>query len=252
LSVPLIRHPVLELPGVAHGFTTRAGGVSLGGLDSLNLGRRPDERPEHLAENWRRVAAALDRRWSAAEVALVQQVHGAEVAVASRGTGPDGALTDADAVIADEPGVIVAVRVADCVPILVASPSGVAAIHAGWRGTAGGVVAAAIAALVELTGDRPEQMAAAIGPHISAAVYEVGDEVVRAIAATGVPETAFVRPGARPHVDLGAAVAHQLAAAGLTRVGSVGLCTVGDPRFFSHRRDGAATGRSAAVIARVG
>jgi YfiH family protein len=159
-------------------------------------------------------------------------------------------VAEADAAICTTPGILLAVRVADCVPVLVASPHGVAVAHAGWRGAAAGVVSCAVAALVEETGDSPTEMTAAIGPHISGRVFEVGDEVVEALRKAGIPERLFLRerPHRRPLVDLCAAVEWQLLEGGVLRVDPMGLCTVMDHRFFSHRREGPHTGRTAGII----
>jgi YfiH family protein len=257
--VPLFTAPGLAaLAGVAHGFTTRAGGVSGAPFcargEGLNLARRPGERDEALRENWRRVAAALGGR----DVAVVEQVHGGEVAVVGAGARPDplAPLGRADALVTAAPGVVLAVRVADCAPVLLAAPGprpAVAAVHAGWRGAAARVVPAALDALLRLSGAAPEEVRAVIGPHIGPAAFEVGPEVVRALAATGVSAAAFARAGprGRPHVDLGAVLAAQLAARGVRAVERAGPCTVEDGRVWSHRRDGDAGGRQAGVIALV-
>jgi YfiH family protein len=253
-AAPLIRSAALDRPGVAHGFTTREGGVSVGPLASLNLRRRPGETPEALTENWARVLAALDERLEVGSVALLSQVHGNAVVRVGAGAGPLAAVAEADGAITTEPGVVLVVGVADCVPVLVASPGGVAVAHAGWRGTVAGVVPATIAALAEATGDDPAAMTAAIGPHISAEVYEVGPEVVAGLESAGLDLDRVTRPGqrGRPHADLGAAVAEQLRRSGVGTVDRLGLCTVRDPRFFSHRRDGEGAGRFSGVITRTG
>lgn len=251
--VPLLHGALLSLVrGVAHGFSTREGGVSEGSLGPLNLARRPEEREEALVENWRRVVAALAPGLAPERVAIVHQVHGADVLRVSRGRGPLAPMGEADALITTEPGLVLAVRTADCVPVLMAAPGGVAAAHAGWRGTVAGVVPAAVQALCEATGAPPARVVAAIGPHISGAAYEVGPEVVEGLRRAGVPEASFLRPGPGPrdHVDLGGAVEAQLRAAGVLRIDRVAGCTFGEPRFHSHRRDGAAAGRQAGLIAR--
>lgn len=249
--VPLVRSPGLERRRVPHGFTTREGGVSSGGLATLNLGQKAIEAPGVLTRNWDRVAAALQPGWTADRVALVSQVHGPTVLRAEAPTGWEGTLGEADAVVTTERGLILAVRVADCVPVLIRSPGGVAAVHSGWRGTAKNVVRAAVSALAEITGDDPASMVAAVGPCISGDAYEVGDEVVDGLRASGLEDGAFLVGGfARAHVDLSRAVAAQLRGAGVGEVDEIRACTVQDRRFYSHRRDGPATGRFAGVIAR--
>lgn len=249
--VPLLRASSLAaLTAVAHGFTTRAGGVSEAPYEGLNLGRRPGERVEALRENWRRLAASLDAALGADDVALVEQVHGGEVVVVERAPGPLTPAGRADALVTTTPGIVLAVRAADCAPVLLAAPGGVAAAHAGWRGVAAGVVLTALDALLARTGAAADAVRVAIGPHIGPRAFEVGDEVVTAIEAAGAPREAFVRTGprGRPHVDLGGALVAQLAARGVTQVERVGGCTTQDPCLWSHRRDGERGGRQAGVI----
>jgi YfiH family protein len=181
-------------------------------------------------------------------------VHGRAVADAG-GADP---LGDADAVVCREPGVPVAVVTADCVPILLAAPGArvVAAVHAGWRGLASGVIEAGLRAL-QRSGARPHELAAAIGPHIGACCYEVDEPVLArlgerfgdALSAATIP----TRPG-HARVDLGAlARAELLRALAPAAVGGFGaLCTRCDARFESHRRDGAQAGRMVHWIACAG
>jgi YfiH family protein len=145
------------------------------------------------------------------------------------------------------------VRTADCVPVLLAAPGGVGVAHAGWRGAALGVVPAAVRALCEATGAAPAAVRAAIGPSIAGQRYEVGHEVVDALAASGVDPARFLvaGPGSRPHVDVADAVEAQLEALGVGRIARVRRCTAEDPELFSHRADGPATGRQAGVVARL-
>lgn len=251
--VPLLRASRLgAFPGVRHGFTTRAGGVSQGPFASLNLAQRDGERPEAVAENWDRVAAALDPDRSGDDVALVHQVHGAAVARVGRGAGALAVVAEADASFTTEVGVILAVRVADCVPVLLAGPGVVGVAHAGWRGAALGVVDAVLDAMIGATGAPAEAFVAAIGPAISARRFEVGPEVVEGLVATGVSAAevvAFVGPRGRPHVDLPGVVRRQLERRGVAAE-VLDRCTVEDAELFSHRRDGPTTGRSAGVVVR--
>ncbi|MBN2798018.1 MAG: laccase domain-containing protein [Deltaproteobacteria bacterium] len=247
-SLSLIRPSLFASLPVCGAFTTREGGVSQGDLAGLNLGHLAGERPEHLAENWRMVLDAIGAR----EVALMNQVHGAAVLRVAAGPGVHRLIGDADAAICTVPGVAVAVRVADCVPVLLATPRGVAAVHSGWRGTAQAIVPAAVRALCEATGDPPAQVRAAVGPHIQAEVYEVGEAVIAALVAAGLPREVVCRPGARPHADLAAAIRYQLAQSGVLVVEEVGRCTLQDPSLWSYRRDGAAAGRQAGVVALCG
>lgn len=228
------------------GFTDRHGGVSQGSLTSLNLALRLDETPERLTENWTRVARELDPSWSAENVALVDQVHRGEVRIVTEPTGPLQTVGEADALVTDRRGIVLAVRTADCVPVLLSAEGCIGAAHAGWRGVAAEVIRATVDAMRSLGAERIE---AVVGPHIGLDAYEVGDEVVAGIAATGVPESVFVERRVRAHVDVGAAALWQLEQLGVIARREQ-HCTHADRRFYSHRRDGVATGRQAGVIGR--
>src|SRR5262245_48731451 len=163
------------LAGVRHGFSTRRGGVSTGRYATLNVGGKWGDDPAAVAHNRRRLAAAGGFDWS--RLYTAKQVHGARVALVVAGTLPERvADTEADVVVTAQPGVVVGVYTADCVPVLIADDEGrVAAAHAGWRGTVAGVANAAVEALVSL-GARRERLRAALGPSICARCFEVGEE----------------------------------------------------------------------------
>lgn len=249
MPLPLLTFPGLaRVPGLRHGVTTREGGVSTGSWRSLNLGRSTGDRPEAVAENGRRVAAAL----GADRVRFPHQVHGVVVrVVASTDAGP---LGEADAVATAEPGVALGVLGADCPGIVLADPvrRTLAVVHSGWRGTVAGVAPAAVRVLVERFGSRPEDLVAGIGPGISARSYEVGPEVADAVRSQ-VPdgERAISKGrGDRAHVDLSLAIRAQLVACGVRAdaIEAMALCTVeAEDVLFSHRRDGAGAGRHGLV-----
>lgn len=248
----LLGVPGLQRPGVVHGFTTRVGGVSTGPLASLNLAPREGEEPERLRENWRRVAEALAPHLDPSRVTVLHQVHGPGVVRVTEPPGHAVVAAEADASWTTERDVILAVRVADCVPVLIAGEGVVGAAHAGWRGVATGVVPALVEAM-RTTGVR--ELTAAIGPCIHPDAFEVGPEVVEGLVQAGLPREVVVHhlgPRGRPQVDLVACVTHQLREAGVDVVEVVDRCTASDPELYSHRRDGPATGRSAGVIARIG
>ena len=215
------------LPGVVHGFSTIAdkAGVRL----DLGSNASPDD--------WSRLAR--DTGLEGASVAFSAQVHGA---ACKRASGP-GSVGDADAIWTDVPGLLLAVRTADCVPVLVAGQGVVAAIHAGWRGLAAGVIPST---LDRLSAHGP--FLAVVGPSICGDCYEVGEEVVAGIS-RWVPEDRFVdRTRGKPHVDPGAAAIAQLAAAGVERVKRLEVCTKCDDRLWSHRQSGPLAGRQVGVI----
>ncbi len=236
--------------GIWHAFTTRLGGVSAAPFDSLNFGAGDD--PANLAENLRRLSASL--HCENATPARVRQVHGARLRFVTAANACESA--DADALATDESGVLLMVRVADCVPVLLAEEVAegrvrcVAAVHAGWRGLVGGVIPAAVAGLVDRFAAQPRRLIAAIGPCISAEHYEVGSEVAQAFTACGLSD-AVIRTGAKPHIDLRDAARRQLLQAGVPadRIDVSDRCTFRDTaEFFSHRRD-ASPGRMVAAIA---
>jgi hypothetical protein len=234
---------------VAHGFTGRP----------LHLAQRPPPvgplDDDVLAGNWSRAI----HPHGVERLSLLSQIHGDRVHLGPDPGGPLAPVGEGDALVAVELGAVVAVRVADCVPVLLAAVAGgravgVAAVHAGWRGAAAGVVPRAIDALLQATDTVADGVVAAIGPSICGAHYEVGFEVVEALVTSGVPSEAFVvgrSERGRPLVDVAAAVALQLAMAGVSDVERVGDCTFESDRLWSHRRDGPRGGRQAAWIVRV-
>jgi YfiH family protein len=188
--------------------------------------------------------AELLAELGAPRIVQVKQVHGARAVVAS-----DAAGAEADAVVArgSGEGAAIGVRVADCVPVLVADleTGDVAAIHAGWRGVVGGVVAAGTRLLIDETSGGAR--VACIGPCIGACCFEVGPEVASEPA---LAPFVVRRTGEKAYVDLRAAVRAQLVAAGVSHVEDVPGCTKHEPeRFHSFRRDGAQSGRMLAAIA---
>lgn len=225
-----VRWLEVDLGGSRAAFSTRLGGVSDPPFDRLNLGLLTDDSEDAVAENRRRLAAALG--FEREQVAFARQVHGTRL-IDHRVQSPDE-VVEADGHVVSRPGLAPLVFVADCLPVALAGPEGVAMVHAGWRGLAGGILAAAAAAV--------EATTAAIGPGIGACCYEVGDEVLSAFGGLGegVAEGRML--------DLPEAARRLLAAAGVERVESAGLCTSCERElFFSHRRDEGRTGRQAGV-----
>jgi YfiH family protein len=219
-------------------MTTRAGGVSVEPWASFNLG-------DHVGDDAARVAAnrALLRSTLPDEPGWLRQVHGTRV------VEPGSGETEADASVTREPGRVCAVLTADCLPLLFCDRSGsvVAAAHAGWRGLAGGVLGATVAAMQVPPGELLAWMGAAIGPQ----AFEVGDDVLDAFVAQH-PETAaaFVpqRAPGKWLADIYALARIRLAHAGVSAVYGGGRCTYTESdTFFSYRRDGV-TGRMAAAI----
>lgn len=226
----LVRSPRLaRVPGVVHGFS-RA-------MD--DRGRRLDLGTHAKPADWSWAASAVGLPGAA--VARLRQVHGAVCRTVVKG----GVAGDGDALVTHTRGVLLAVRTADCVPVLIAGNGVVVAIHAGWRGLVANVIAQTLAGLSDAG-----PWVAAVGPCIGAARYEVSEDVVEALAGTGVNRDRFVvRPKAgRPHADLREVARAQLRDAGVADIEVLPHCTWDTPGFWSHRRDGAARGSLAALI----
>jgi YfiH family protein len=221
-------------PGYVVGFTTRAGGVSEGPYASLNLARSSGDDVTRVDENRRRACAALGADSDA--LAMNRQVHSALVHRAHAGArGEPG-----DGLWSDQPGLPLLALTADCLPIAVGAagaPRRLAVLHAGWRGLAEGVIAAAVSALADGSAGRP--LAAVVGPGIGPCCYEVGPEVASRF------EPGLTRGG---RLDLWSAAERLLRAAGVARVDRLDLCTACNPElFFSHRRDGKPRGAQGVI-----
>ncbi|MCP5149459.1 MAG: peptidoglycan editing factor PgeF [Ectothiorhodospiraceae bacterium] len=221
--------------------TTRGGGVSVGPFASLNLGGAAGDDPASVGTNRDRLRAALDLP---AEPCWLAQEHGTTVVEA----GDDARGAPADGSVAHAAGVVCAVLTADCLPVLLVDTRNraVAAVHAGWRGLAAGVLERGVDALA----GQPTDVLAWIGPAIGPAAYEVGDEVRHAFVSDDPLATAAFRPSPRGRwlADLPALGRARLARAGVTSVHGGEHCTLSAPdRFFSYRRDGT-TGRMATLI----
>jgi YfiH family protein len=233
VDVPVLTSPLLDLPGVRHGFFTRQGGVSEGVYASLNVGAGSKDDPVAVAENRRRAAARLG-----GTLVTAYQVHSADAFVVD-GPWPLGA-PEGDAVVTATPGVICGALAADCAPILMADPEAgvVAAAHAGWKGALTGIAEAALERMVVL-GAQVERVRAAIGPCIGPASYEVGPEfVARFVDANPANETFFREgDGDRRLFDLPGFVLHRLRAAGIERCEWIGRDTCAEAElFYSNRR----------------
>jgi hypothetical protein len=229
--------------GVYAGVTTRVGGVSGGEYASFNLSDRVGDEPAAVAGNRRRLRSGLNL---ANEPRWLYQVHGAEVVAAAPGPG----MPAADASVGAAAGEVCAVLTADCLPVLFCDDSGrrVAAAHAGWRGLAGGVLEASVAAM----GAPPETVMAWLGPAIGPTAFEVGDEVRAAFVARDPAHAGAFACGAgagRHLADIYALARTELARAGVERVYGGGRCTFTEADdFFSYRRQGERCGRMASLI----
>jgi YfiH family protein len=233
VTVEVIRASSLSVP---HGFLGRRGGVSSGAMAGLNVGPGSGDDPEALRENQARAVAAV---LPGATLTLVHQIHSAQVVTVTEPWDLT-ARPQADALVTDRPDLLLGILTADCAPVLFADPEAgiIGAAHAGWRGAFDGVTDATIDAMEKL-GARRVRIAAAVGPCIARASYEV-DETFRArfLDQNEANARFFSQAGgARPHFDLQAYVAARLAGAGVASVEALQLDTYSDPdRFFSYRR----------------
>ena len=233
--IDVITTPLLS--GARHGFLGRRGGVSTGLVAGLNVGLGSGDDPAAIAENRRRAANAV-----APEAALttVYQVHSPDV-VTVTASFPDDARPHADAMVTATPGLVLGILTADCAPVLFADTEAgvIGAAHAGWKGAISGVTDATIDAMEKL-GAKRDRIAAAIGPCISRASYEVDAGFLTRFFDADPANERFFADGKRAghhQFDLEAYVAHRLASAGVTRVAALGMDTYSDPtRFFSFRR----------------
>lgn len=263
MELPLVRSRLIA-PPFAHGFSTRAGGVSAAPYDTLNLGARWGDVIASVEENRRRLLRAVG---VAGPLYVARQVHGVAVVRVRAGDDPAAiAGLEADALITADPGVPLGVFVADCIPALIVDPrtGAVGAAHAGWRGTVAGVLPAVVRAFATEFDARPGDLRVVLGPAIGPCCFEVGPEVARefeaALGSVGDRAHAdIVMPSPRGvagkwHVDLKAANRLLLARAGVPpeAIDATPDCTCHEPtRFFSYRRD-RETGQSMGIVARAG
>jgi YfiH family protein len=233
-----LRSPLLDLPGVRHGFFTRRGGVSIGLYATLNAGPGSADDGDAVLENRRRVAAFFDA--SEGDLLTCDQVHSADVFIADSPQA-DRARPRADGVIATRAGLICGALSADCAPVLIADPEAgvVAAVHAGWRGALSGVIDRAVCAMTAL-GAKTSHLSAAVGPCIGPRSYEVGDDLLARFLNEFPEAKRFFADGDAPDrhwFDLPGFVLWRLAEAGVHRAEWTGHDTFTDETaFYSNRR----------------
>ncbi len=234
-----------DWPAPAHvhaGVTTRTGGASIGTYQGFNLATHVGDQAESVSANRKYLVNSLHLP---AEPAWLTQVHGSHIITLS--DSPADTLADGSYTRANNQ--VCAVLTADCLPLLLCDVDGreIAAVHVGWRGYCAGIIDSALSAFAA----RGKNLLAWMGPCISAACYEVGDEVRQACLAAHGIAAAFTAADHRSghwQADLGLLVKHSLNAGGVTRIYESGLCTFSNPeQFYSYRRDGN-TGRIASLI----
>ncbi|MET0546053.1 MAG: peptidoglycan editing factor PgeF [Caulobacterales bacterium] len=236
---PFIQSNLLQVPSIRHGFFGRQGGASKSIYASLNAGPGSRDAPDAVAENRRRIAAALEL--SPDRLLSVYQVHSAKAVIAIEPfAGRYEDRPQADAMASNVPDLALSILTADCGPILLADTEAkvIGAAHAGWKGAVGGVLEAAIGAMLELGAQKP-RIVAAIGPCIAQASYEVGPEFLAQFTDADEENERFFKGGQgdRLHFDLKGYCAARLQTAGLARVDILPQDTCAEEKsYFSNRR----------------
>ena len=251
-ALQYLRAPSIPVP---HCFTTRLGGVSTGALSSLNLGLKLADDPANVAQNFAILAKELGFRPEA--LVTPRQIHSDIVLQVGRADCGKhlipGGSQEGDALITNEPGVALVVFTADCTPILLwdAVTGAVGAVHAGWRGTASGILLKTIRAMEEAYGTNPRDLHAAIGPNIGSCCFETDADVPNALlAALGDAAAPFIsQKGEKYHIDLKQVNALWLRHAGVTNITISDHCTACRPDlYWSHRKVGLNRGSQGAII----
>src|SRR5713226_86307 len=252
----------LEQDGFTNAFSTRLGGVSPMPLDALNLAGFNEDEAENIHENRRRFLKLFDGDWT---LAGCWQTHSADVRVVrseQEAQPKPGVLGDekyCDALISQTPKILLAVKTADCVPILLGDPKtgAFAAVHAGWRGTSSSIVRRAIEQLQSEYETCARDLRAAIGPAANSCCYEVGDEVIKVFKERFPQSDHLFTPTREGHarIDLQAANRDQLVSAGVSpdRIHLAPLCTMDrTDLFFSYRREKKLHGRVGRLMSVIG
>lgn len=222
---------------VPHGFTTRKGGVSDGYYRGLNVGLSTGDDPQIVEQNRELVLDKFNVNKN--QVSILEQVHGNTVVVAEAGWHK----FKADAQVTNNPGLLLIIGMADCLPVLYFDPvqQAVGAAHAGWRGTSLRIASNVIETMQREYGSKPADIRVVIGPAICKKNYQVGAEVFEAFRNAGIPETVFDEDGERYRVDIAGANKFVLEQSGVlpNHIEDLNLCTFANPElFYSHRRDG--------------
>jgi polyphenol oxidase len=252
----------LERDGFTNAFSTRLGGISPMPASALNLAGFNEDEAENIYENRRRFLKLFDGDWT---LTGCWQTHSADVRVVrsdQEGQPKPGVLGDdiyCDALISRTPKILLAVKTADCVPILLgdAKTDAFAAVHAGWRGTSSSIVARAIKQLQNEYGTRSTDLRAAIGPAANSCCYEVGDEVIKVFKERFPESDHLFTPTREGHarINLHAANRDQLISAGVLpdRIHVAPLCTMDrTDLFFSYRREKKLHGRVGRLMSVIG
>ncbi len=237
----MLTHPLLDHPVLRHGFFTREGGVSTGIYASLNCGPGSNDAAEAIAENRRRAASAFGLKDTSALITL-SQIHSAKVhSVTSLTQRASVQFADGDALVTDQPGMMLGILTADCGPVLFADPDAkiIGAAHAGWKGALGGIIENTVSAMCALGASRPA-IHAVLGPCIAQASYEVDDSFRQRFCREDLSYDSFFANGNtndKWQFDLKGFIHRQLIRSGLTSTDLMPEDTYRDEQqFFSYRR----------------
>jgi polyphenol oxidase len=237
------------------GFTTRHEGVSRTPYNSLNLGTNTLDQSHSVEGNRSLLARAFDISQEA--LVTVRQVHGSDILIIDEPNEDYSHFlsVECDAIITNQPGVMIGICVADCAPILIIDPKEriIAAVHAGWQGTAAKLVSKTVAGLKSVFACNPKNLQAVIGPCIGKCCYEVDTPVRQAFSQSGMPWDSFAEQSGEGkwRLSLSAANRDLLISAGLpaSSIKSSDMCvSCHRELFFSYRRDGGETGRQMGFI----
>ncbi|MFQ3535127.1 MAG: peptidoglycan editing factor PgeF [Aggregatilineales bacterium] len=238
-------------PALKHAIFTRLGGSSQAPFATLNVGSTVGDDPAHVRANLSKIYETLSMDGRCA--CTVWQVHSADCIVVERPHPTQSWLAQADGMVTNRPNLPLIMRFADCVPILLYDPKrrAIGIGHAGWRGTVGGMAQSLLHMMKAAYGTQPADVQAAIGPSISAARYQVGQEVVQAVASALGGADGLIHRDEHGHsyFDLWEANRRALEHAGVRQIEMSGLCTATHTHeFYSHRAENGKTGRFAAVF----
>lgn len=255
-GVPYLSYPMLENTGIVnHGFSTRLGGVSKGHCATMNISTTRGDDPEAIAENKRRIAAAIGVEVE--DMTFTHQTHTTNVAVVreeNRGTR----FMETDGMVTNVPGICLVTFYADCVPLYFVDPvkKAIGMSHSGWRGTVGKIGKVTIEKMTEVYGSNPEDLVVAIGPSICQDCYEVSEDVIKQFKANfaeGIwPELFYQKDNGKYQLNLWKANEHVFLETGVKKenIAVTNVCTHCNPDIlFSHRTTGNMRGNLSAFLA---
>ncbi len=254
MALSFVSSPLLkDIPNLCHGFTTREGGVSASPYASLNFGWNTGDEDDLVDENYARLGREFDL--SPTRIVGTRQVHGIEaLEILAQDDAWSLRSQDADILITREKGILLSVRVADCVPILVVEPEKkiLGVVHAGWRGTLEGVLPEALEMLSKTYGCHPSGLFLALGPAIGLNKFEVGHGIVSLFAQQQNLQADEVREGeTSAFLDLCGINRRCALESGVPahQIWQANQCTFeNEEKFFSYRRDGKKTGRQLGFV----